>query len=151
MNIQEIYNAAYKAGACTEKGLKMISRANNVNDLIDLMKSPQGIEFCMKNQFPSLDLLNEYREQLESNNIYPKGTDKTIINPRFVIVFGGSITVQVDDFNVCEIYATNDSKVIVKASDNAYVSIELHHDSIAETTKSGKSNILLINKTLVKK
>ncbi|MBD1434858.1 hypothetical protein H8B06_18690 [Sphingobacterium sp. DN00404] len=114
-------------GACGY-GLEETKNANNAQDFINLLKTPKGVEHCMKFRFPEKSILEEYRNDLEANGVFVSGSHG-VENPRLVIAFGGHVKIMVDGFNVCEIYATNDAIIEVTAKDNAFVSIELHHDA----------------------
>lgn len=120
MDIKEIYELAQKAGACEDKGLSLIEKCSSIDDLIDLMLTPQGIEFCMVNSFPSIDVLMHFEEQLIGKSIFIAGSHK--INARGkILVFGGDITINASGYNVVDIYATNGAAIKVIATENSYV------------------------------
>jgi|GEM_PF-509617 len=147
-NKQEIYKAAWHAGACVEKGLDIIRKANSVEDLIALMKSPQGIEFCMENQFPPIPMLMEFEAQLLKENIIIDGYYE-LNNPEEVIVFGGEVIVNIDGFNICQVYATNNAKVVLRASQNAVAIMEAHAESKVFSGSIDKSKLLFTDKRLI--
>lgn len=148
MKIEKILNAAQAAGACEDKGLDVIRKANSVEDLIELMKSPQGIEFCMENQFPPIPMLMEYEAQLLKANVIVEGYHE-LNNPEEVIVFGGEVVVNIDGFNICQVYATNNSKVVLRASQNAVAIMEAHGESKVFSGSIDKSKLLFTDKRLV--
>lgn len=106
----------------------MIESSQGIKDLIDLLKSPQGVEFCMDKQFPPYTVLLQFEEELRENDIYVSGTHK-VANKAVIVVYGGEVEVEINGSNVCEIYATNGAIVSVIAKDSAYVSVELWHSS----------------------
>lgn len=63
-----------------------------------------------------------------------------------MLAFGGEITIEADGFSVCEVFATNDSKLIVVAKDDSYVSVELHNNSKCNSSSIGKSRVKVFNK-----
>lgn len=137
--MKEIYELAKKSGACSP-GLRDIQKANNVNDLIRLLKTGKGIEFIMESNFLTESVYSQYRVELEKENIYFDGKH-SLLNPRLVVVIGGQVDIEVNGFQVCEIYAKGSSVVNLLAHDNAYVSIELHQDSKLNSEKYKQSKV----------
>ena len=127
-NKNELIKAAEEAGACKQKGISLISKANNINDLILLLKSPQGIEFCMSKKFPSVDFLKVFKKGLSKSSVFVDGTNN-IKNPTFVVAFGGISNIDLDGFNVCQVYATNDANINIKARNNSIAYVELHNNA----------------------
>lgn len=125
---RDIYELAKQAGACKEKGLSIIKQTTTVHGLIDLLKSPQGREFCMKHGFPSVEILSAFREELQDNGVYIDGI-RELINPRLVIAFGGQIHIRSSGFNVCEVYATNNTVIKIDATEYSFTSVEQHGES----------------------
>jgi len=124
--MKEIYELAKKAGACSP-GLRDIQKAKNVHDLIKLLKTGKGVEFIMESNFLTESVYNQYRSELEKENIFLHG-QHSLVNPRLVVMLGGEASIEVNGFQVCEIYAKNLAVVNIVAHDNAYVSIELRQD-----------------------
>lgn len=142
MTKERLYAYAQLMGACDKKGLDLIENSNSVADWIQLLLSPQGVEFCMENQFPAVSVLAEYKDELERQHVFMEG-EHYVSNPRKVVVFGGAVTIDVNGFEVCSIYATNDAQVTVRVRDHAYVTVELHHNAThtKEITGLGKIKI----------
>lgn len=122
---QYVLEHVTRDGACGY-GVEETNSARGIQDLIDLMKTPKGVEHCMKYRWPSLEVMSEYKIELQENGIYIDGSHH-LANPRMVIAFGGDVNISVDNYNVCEIYATNGAEIKVTAKENAFVSVELHH------------------------
>lgn len=83
MEAIKIYNQAQKLGVC-----RMLTGKESPRELMRLLLTPQGIEFCTKNQFPSLDVFRDYScPMAERYGIY---VDQTIelINPLKVVLVG---------------------------------------------------------------
>lgn len=137
---EEVLKHITRAGACGY-GIEDVKGAKSIQDLINLLLTPKGVEHCMEFQFPTIATLERYKDELLANNVFVTG-EHSLINPKgFVVVFGGSVMIQVDSFNVVDVYATNDAKVIVNASGNAFVSIELFHDAISEVNSIDQSKV----------
>lgn len=63
---RQLYNQAKKLGVCS-----MFSGKEKTSELMDLVFTPQGIEFCTKYHFPSLPVYRTYKgAEAEEHNIY---------------------------------------------------------------------------------
>jgi len=119
---QEIYDLIKSHNGCAW-GLSKVSSTNSVSGLVRILKSPRGVEFAMENDFLSLDLLERYRNNLEAEGILFDGVH-TLVNPRFALVLGGQVNIEVNGYEVSQIYAKKGT-VKITAVDNAFVTIEL--------------------------
>lgn len=137
--MEKIYNLAKNSGACAP-GLKSIQAAENVADLIKLLKTPKGIEFAMDSEFLPFEVLEEYRSDLEKECIFINGHHH-VESSRLVMAFGGEIDIKVDGFQVCEIYAKGNSNINLVASDNAFVSIESYGQAKVVINKNGNAKV----------
>jgi len=118
----EIYNIVKSHKACGW-GLMRIEEARNVKELVQILKTPKGVEFAMDEDFLSLSILEKYRKELEAENIFFDGSH-SIVNPRFLLVLGGQVEVEINGFEVSSIYA---KKGVLKltAVENSFVTIEV--------------------------
>jgi len=131
MNTKQIVlDHVTRKGACGF-GIDEASSAKSVQDLINLLLTPKGIEHCMEYRFPSIDVLLSNKEDLLSNNVFVEGKH-SLSNPKLVIAFGGEIAIECDGYSVVEVYATNDAKIHVSAKDHSCVFVELHHNASLE-------------------
>lgn len=103
-----------------------------------LLLTPQGTEFCTKNNFPSMEQLREFRgKKAESMRIYID-TDVELTNPVKVFLAGSKAILHFDTigrYNVilmygaeAEIHASNYAVVFVK---NAGGKVITHKDHTA--------------------
>lgn len=63
--INFIINLARKKGACSE-----IHKISDWRSLVSVFFSPQGMEFCKKNSFPSLDYFISIKEKARKFNVF---------------------------------------------------------------------------------
>ncbi|WP_380866407.1 hypothetical protein [Sphingobacterium corticis] len=126
-------------------GIDEAKSAQSIDDLINIMKTPKGVEHCMKFQFPDMNILLQNERHLMENNVFVDG-HHTIENPSLVLAFGGTVSILVDNYNVCEVYATNDAIVKLIAKDNAFVTVEVYHESTVVETQNDKSRIRIFKK-----
>ena len=114
---KEFFEIANRLGAC-----RLLHGTENKEELMRLLLTPQGTEFCMKNNFPSMEQLREFR-----------GT-----NPVRVFLAGSKAILHFDTigrYNVilmhgaeAEIHASNYAVVFVK---NAGGKVITHKDHTA--------------------
>lgn len=81
--IDEILQKALRLGAC--------NKSNGVTDwktLVWLFFSPQGIEFCEKNNFPTLEMFKGIRENVESFNVFVNSGIQKRSNDTYIGLIG---------------------------------------------------------------
>lgn len=120
MTAQDIKNKALECGAC-----RLIESAVSIADLVALMRTPQGREFCKKHKFPTLDILREYKDVIADMGVFvdagaidTENVDDLIIagdtlarvrydktdKPYHVIVMtGAKVIVNACDYAICEV------------------------------------------------
>ena len=65
MNVSEILSNAVKLGACEASG-----KATDWKSLAWLFFSPQGVEFCKKHNYPSLNVFRQMDRVISSLGVY---------------------------------------------------------------------------------
>lgn len=82
--IEHIYAQATEIGCCDKfKG------SEDLAGIIDLFKSPQGLEFCINNHFPHISTLRLFKPyNVERHGIYIDAGDITLNNPGKVLLIG---------------------------------------------------------------
>ena len=130
---KEFFEIANRLGAC-----RLLHGTENKEELMRLLLTPQGTEFCTKNNFPSMEQLREFRgKKAESMGIYIE-TDVKLTNPVKVFLAGSKAILHFDTigrYNVilmhgaeAEIHASNYAVVFVK---NAGGKVITHKDHTA--------------------
>lgn len=125
---REIYDLVQSHEGC-KWGLGRLSKSKSAAEMIRLLKTPKGVEFAMQQDFLPLAILEKYRSLLEAENIYFDG-EHTVVNPRFALIFGGKVTIELSDFQVSELYVKNASVTVI-AKDYAFVTIEESNAEVA--------------------
>lgn len=132
---QEFFEIANRLGAC-----RLLHGTENKEDLMRLLLTPQGTEFCTSNQFPSLEQLQEFRgNKAESLGIFID-TDIELANPVKVFLAGSTKAVlyfnTIGRYNVilmhgakAEIHASNYAVVFIK---NAGGEVKVINDNTAK-------------------
>lgn len=130
---EEFFKIANRLGAC-----RLLHGTESKEELMRLLLTPQGAEFCTKNNFPSMEQLREFRgEKAESMGIYIE-TDVELTNPVKVFLAGSKAIFHFDTigrYNVilmhgaeAEIHASNYAVVFVK---NAGGEVKIDKDNTA--------------------
>lgn len=82
--IQKIYEQAQDLGACD-----LFKGNEGIAELMRLFLTPQGVEFCMKNHFPSLRTMRMFKQyDVEQYNIYVDAGEVVIYDPEYVALVG---------------------------------------------------------------
>ena len=122
MTAIDIKNKALEFGAC-----KLIDEAVSIDDLVSLMKTPQGREFCKKHKFPTLDILREHKEVIADMGVL---IDEGIIDVENVdnLIVAGDTLVRARYDKTDKPYhiiVMDKAKVVVNAYDYAICEITL--------------------------
>ncbi len=117
---KEFFDMAGRLGAC-----RLLHGTESKEDLMRLLLTPQGTEFCTKNNFPSMAQLQQFKgETAERMGIFID-TDTELTNPVKVFLAGRTRAVlhfdAIGRYNVilmhgaeAEIHASNYAVVFVK-------------------------------------
>ena len=130
---EEFFKIANRLGAC-----RLLHGTESKEELMRLLLTPQGTEFCTKNNFPSMVQLREFRgKKAESMGIYIE-TDVELTNPVKEFLAGSKAIFHFDTigrYNVilmhgaeAEIHASNYAVVFVK---NAGGEVKIDKDNTA--------------------
>lgn len=135
---KKIYKEAESLGACSW-GLEGIKNASSIQDLIRLLKTPKGLEFVLENDsFLSIELLEKYRDLLESENVFFDGIHK-VENPKVLVVLGGHVEVEANGFSCCRIYSKGSVRLF--AYENAFVLTSIHCDGLVFSEVHGQAKV----------
>ena len=74
---------ALQTGAC-----KKINRVQDFPELIKLMFTPQGIEFCQDHNFPSVEVFRKNRDSLEGLEVYVDAGNIALKGKEYVCIVG---------------------------------------------------------------
>lgn len=103
-NVDEIKLAAKYLGACG-----MIDGVERIEDLIRLMFTPQGREFCAMNSFPDLSTIRATCTGMEKRGMFVDSGEITIFNKDNIVIAGDT-----------------KAKVVYDKSDKPYHIIVMH-------------------------
>lgn len=139
--IKSIYKQAKLMNACD----KFTGNETTLEEIAELFKSPQGIEFCLTHYFPSTSTLRMFKQyDTAKYGIYIDAGNITLNNPRKVILIGHTTaTINCNGCNTRhEIIAMRGAKVVVNARDWAVVFCQ--GDSGCSWIKNTNSNAIIM-------
>lgn len=106
---------------------KLFKGNETLEELMGLFLTPQGIEFCIVNNFPSRDILSRLKEyHLVRMGIHIDGGKKRLKNARLVVLAGDcNYTLEYDTLDYpCKVVLLHGARAEIKASGYAVVKIE---------------------------
>lgn len=83
--IHDVINKAQKKGAC-----KKIDKPKNMEELVKLFFSPQGIEFCEDNNFPDLNTFRGIKNEVLEFGIFVDEKQIKLSNDKTVALIGNT-------------------------------------------------------------
>ena len=81
----DIIDKALRLGAC-----KKIENKSSIRELVELFFSPQGIEFCEKNDFPNIDMLRSLKNEISEFGIYVDSGLVMSVNEKDIALAGNT-------------------------------------------------------------
>lgn len=116
--IRQIYAQARLLGCCD-----LFRGTEDLQGIIRLFTSPQGVEFCIKHHFPNLATLRLFKTQgVEQYGIYIDAGTVTLTNPGRVILIGRTTaTVNCSTMERYEVILLHGAKAAINASKWAVV------------------------------
>lgn len=82
-SVDAIRTMALQTGAC-----RKINRVQDFPELIKLMFTPQGIEFCQDHNFPSVEVFRKNRDSLERLGVYVDAGNIALKGKEYVCIVG---------------------------------------------------------------
>lgn len=119
--LKEIYQDGKALGACSA-----FSEAKTVKEIVDELFTPQGIEFCLKLRFPTLDVFRQFdKEEVKQYGVYIDCGDIELSDPQRAFLVGNTkATVKCTKTQSNSIYLMHGASVSVVASGFAIVRVE---------------------------
>jgi len=135
--IRRVYEEAKALGACN----LLTGNERTIEELVGLLRSPQGYEFCTTHSFPNLETWREFKKcGMETFGVYIDAGKVVVANPTFAVFVGAtkaivtcdtlelhevlllqgaSSVINASDWAVCSVHAENGCSYMYNISDNA--------------------------------
>ena len=133
---------ARQLGLC-DKWYKEWYKESTRQELID--KYIEGIDFCIANDYPKLDFIEENfpKKQLQHNGIY-LNDEVEARNSRTLVFLGKSHgTIKYDGRHTGNIYVRHGSEVEISATENARVFVEIYENCKLKASADRDSKIFV--------
>lgn len=119
--LKGIYQDGKALGACSA-----FSEAKSVKEIVDELFTPQGVEFCLKLRFPTLDVFRQFdKEEVKQYGVYIDCGEIELADPKRAFLVGNTkATVKCTKTQSNSIYLMHGASVSVVASGFAIVRVE---------------------------
>lgn len=119
--LKGIYQDGKALGACSA-----FSEAKSVKEIVDELFTPQGVEFCLKLRFPTLDVFRQFdKEEVKQYGVYIDRGEIELADPKRAFLVGNTkATVKCTKTQSNSIYLMHGASVSVVASGFAIVRVE---------------------------
>lgn len=122
--ISQIHEDAQQLGACDKfKGNETIE------ELVELLYSPQGREFCIDNEFPTLDVLRKFKKLgVERYGIYIDAGAIRVSGRTHIFLIGDTTaSIKCTDTKRYQVYLMHGAFARIEAYD--YAAVHYEHDT----------------------
>lgn len=123
---QDFYNRSLPNIAEKYRKCDMFKGTEDLQSLVRLFTSPQGMEFCIKNRFPNMATFRLFKPfNPETYGIYIDAGIITLNNPKKAVLIGRtSATINCDTLERHEVFLLHGAKAFINASGWTVVSVQ---------------------------
>lgn len=138
--LNEIYNKAQQYGQCG-----LLRGDESLSELVNLIFTPQGVEFMITHNFPDLDILRKFKEyHPEQYGLYIDGGDIDLTETRRIFLIGNTVaTLNYRETAANKIYLMHGAKARINAAGYAVVRVEADPTSEVSTVIAEHGKILI--------
>ena len=143
---KELRDKAIELGLCDQwQGLW----SNDWNDNKMIAKYKEGIDFCLANDFPSVEYIKSHFNKQELRNGGVFVDDKhSVLNAKMIVVRGCSdITARYNGNTVAEVYVTDNSKLRLYAKNHCHVILHILGNAQVDISQEDNAMVLAIKHT----
>lgn len=138
--LKGIYQDGKALGACSA-----FSEAKSVKEIVDELFTPQGVEFCLKLRFPTLDVFRQFdKEEVKQYGVYIDCGEIELTDPKRAFLVGNTkATVKCTKTQSNSIYLMHGASVSVVASGFAIVRVECDKKSHISYIQNDHAKVLV--------
>jgi hypothetical protein len=102
----------------------------------------KGIDFCLSNDYPSNEFIRaNFKGVMEEYGVF-LDDDVALTNVERCVALGKvKGCVEINGFNVCEVFAKHNSELTVVAKGNAFVMIDMFDDAVISVCAEDRSRV----------
>ena len=102
----------------------------------------KGIDFCLANDYPKNDFIRtHFKGVMEKKGVFLDDNIKVENMPKCVCLGATNGRIEVQGYEVCEIFAKHDSVLNVVAKDNAFVVIDIFDNAKVDIHASNRAKV----------
>lgn len=135
---KELAKEAKKNGICNDWYLELKATEER-EKLLDLYI--RGIDFCLSKDYPTKEYIRaNFKGKMEHRGVHLDEA-LSLKNERRVIALGACTgTVDIDSYNVSEVFLKHDSDLVINASGNSFVMVDMFENSklVVNTIENAK-------------
>lgn len=140
---KELRDRAISLGLCNQwQGLW----AKDWDDRKMIERYKEGIDFCLANDFPSVDYIKSHfsKEDLRNGGLFMD--DKhSVLNEKMIVIRGCSdITARYNGNTVAEVYITDESKLRMYAKNHCHVILHILNNAQVDISQEDDATVLAI-------
>ncbi|MDR1348312.1 MAG: hypothetical protein LBJ63_07825 [Prevotellaceae bacterium] len=138
---KELALQAKRLGICSEWH-NLLKKLSDKREMAEMYI--KGIDFCLANDYPD----NEYIRANFGEIIHDFGIfldDRIqLINPERCVALGNTTgSIEVNSYNICEVFVKHHSELTIKAKDNAFVVIDMFDNSVVSISAENRARICI--------
>ena len=139
MKVSDVMRGALELGACNQSG-----KATDWKSLCWLFFTPQGREFCERNNFPAIGAFREMKPYVGKYGVYVDAGDISLRNNANVGIIGDTVaTLEYDDNTIVhKITLMHGAKAIIRASNFAVINLTNVNNCEVDIINDGTARIL---------
>ena len=137
--IEQISEDAHYLGACDK-----ITGSEDLEGIVRLLFSPQGREFCIKNQFPSMEVFRKFiKYHPDRYGVYIDAGRIDLVEPKDVFIVGNTTaTIHIEATASHRICVMHGGSVSVYAGGYSVAKIECDAESASIVHRTGRARVL---------
>ena len=141
--VQQLKQDGIAKGLC-QPWQKKLKDGVSMKRLIDLYI--RGIDFCVKNNYPTLEFIREHFNSCEEYGVYVDNKHLNEMNIPDAVLHGECKgTLSYNGYSVCRAYIRHDSSVTVAVYGNAHLTVDVFDNSKMLLYAVGSSARVLVN------
>lgn len=138
--LQQVYKQGVALGACSG-----FTEAANIEQIVEMLFSPQGVEFCLNYRFPALDVFRQFKQldNVERLGVFIDCGDITLTDPQRAFLIGNTranVNYTATQGNV--LYLMHGAKASVTAGGYSVTHIEKDKTSSYTVNKVDNAEVL---------
>lgn len=102
----------------------------------------KGIDFCLANDYPQNDFIRtHFKGVMEAKGVFLDDNIKVENKPKCVCLGATQGRIDVNGFEVCEVFAKHNAELNVVAKNNAFVMIDIFDDAVVCIYASDRAKV----------